>query len=431
MTKNKKIILLMILTMIVIFTAGCGKDEQKKQPGLINGSKLTPMAQKETNASNVTSEGIIFHGVLMSIDTTEKTMIIVDIDDGNRYKFTYTGGTDIRNRYKETIAASQVKVGKIYEFVCDGDGGAKRMSEWDKQWTAENISRFEMDSDNGVMTVGTTSYSLAGHALILSDGEEILPEEIVNVDKISVYGKDKTIYAVIVEQGHGYIELTGVNAFLDGYVTVAGSIVMRIELNMVITAPEGSYNIVLQKGSQTAESAVTVERGQTITADFSQYEPESVRTGTVKLNITPSNAVLMVDGAVKDHSRLFNLDYGTHNVVIIADGYEKYSGRLVIGTEYFTQDISLAENSTAASESSSDSSNTDGYVIKINGPSGAAVYIDNVYVGIAPLSIKKSAGTKVVTLTKTGYTSRSYTINIANTAGNVEYTFPEMEKSGN
>ncbi len=429
MENSKKFIFLMILTVILICTAGCGAKKQEKQPTLINGSKLTPMAEKATDESNVTSEGIIFHGVLVNIDTVERTVIIADIEDGNRYKFTYTGGTDIRNKYKESITAGQVKIGKIYEFACDENGKASRMTEWDKQWATENISRFEIDADNGVMTVGTTVYTLSENVVVMSAGEEILPTEIVNVDKISVYGKDKTVYAVIVEQGHGYIELTGVNAFLDGYVTVAGSIVMRVELNMVITAPEGSYNVVLQKGSQTATYAVDIERGQTVAADFSQYEPESVKTGTVKLNITPSNAVLIVDGSVRNHSRLFNLDYGSHTVVIMADGYEKYSGKMVIGTDYFTQDITLAEAATTASEASTESDLTDGYVIKINGPSGAAVYIDNVYVGIAPLSIRKSAGTKVVTLTKAGYVSRSYTIKVTNTAGNVEYSFPELEKS--
>lgn len=424
MKKHKSFIFLTILVVIISMMTGCGGSGTQKPS---KGSGITPIEDKTQSAGITTDEGIIFHGVLVSVDEDNKEMIIADIDDGNRYKFTYTGGTDIRNRYKDVIAISQTKVGRIYEFACDESGRAKRMTEWDKYWMSENISRFEMDAENNKISVGNTVYNLSEDAVIMSGDDALFASEIVSVDKISVYGKDKTVYAIIVESGHGYIELKGTDAFLDGYVTYADN-VSKVSMNMVITAPEGEYDLVLQKDGQTATKHISLNRGDITTVDFSDYVAPEVKTGSVKLDIQPESAILMVDGVIKDHSKTFNLAYGVHTVTIIADGYDTYSAKMVIGSSYFNKSIELVQQSTQSSTSTTDTSLTDGYVIKINGPSGAAVYIDNAYVGIAPLSINKTAGTKLVTLSKAGYQSTSYNIKITNTAGNVEYTFPELVK---
>lgn len=422
MKKHRSFILLTILTVIIVLVSGCGGNEKQKP-----SKGITPVENLTQSAGNTTAEGIIIHGVLVSVDEEHKEMVIANIEDGNRYKLTYTGGTDIRNKYKDVIAISQTKVGRIYEFACDENGKASRMTEWNKYWMSENISRFEVDSENNRISVGNTVYELSEDAVIMSGEDALFPSEIVSVDKISVYGKDKTVYAIIVESGHGYIELKGIDAFLDGYVTYADN-VAKVSMNMVLTAPEGEYDLVLQKGGQTATQHIKLGRGDITSVDFSSFQPETVQTGTVKLNITPESAILMVDGSVKNHLQPFNLAYGVHTVTIIADGYDTYSARMVIKSSYFNKAIELVQTSTAGTTAPTESSLTNGYVIKINGPAGAAVYIDNAYVGIAPLSINKTAGTKLVTLSKAGYQSTSYNIKIANTAGNVEYTFPELIK---
>lgn len=422
MKKGKNLILLFVFVAMLSLMTGCGESNTQKPT---KGNSVSPIEKRTQSVT--TAEGIIFHAVLVSVDEDKKEMVIADIEDGNRYQLTYTGGTDIRNRYKEIIPVSSAKVGKIYEFACDENGKANRMTEWDKYWMSENVNRFEMDYDNSKITVGNTTYKLAEEAVIMSGEDPLFPYEIVGVDTISVYGKDNTAYAVIVEKGHGYIELTGVNAFLDGYVSY-NNVVSKVSLNMVLTAPEGEYDLSIQKGGLTATKHINLSRGQVITADFSNYEPETVQSGTVNLNIVPDTAVLMVDGSVKDYSQPFNLTYGTHTVTVFADGYDTYTARMVIGSSYFNKTIELVQSATTGATAATDADLTNGYVIKINGPSGAAVYIDNAYVGIAPLSINKTAGSKMVTLSQAGFQSVSYNIKVANTAGNVEYTFPAMVK---
>ncbi len=424
MQKYKKFIFLtLIIATVCMALMGC--QEEKKQNTIINGSQLTPIGSKETASGGNSGDGIVFRGVIISIDYNERSMIIADVDDGNKYEVTYTGGTDIKDRYGTVIAASQLKFGTIYEITSSSEGRASKVLEWTKQWQNSGITRFEIDMAANVLSIGGNEYKLAPNLVCTYNGEEIQLSEILLVDKISIYGKDKDIYSIMVEKSHGYVELTGIEAFLDGFVTVDKS-AYQIELNMILPVSVDCKELVLKKGSLVATYPVSLEPGQTIKADFSKYEPETQQMGSVRFNISPSNAVLMIDGVVKDHSKMIKLEYGTHAVKIIADGYEVYSGKLVIKSEFFSQDVILDESEN---ETTTEASQTEGYVVKINGPVGAAVYVDNVYVGIAPVSVAKKAGQSVVTLTKTGYTSKSYTIKIANVAGNVEYTFPELEVS--
>lgn len=416
----------MLLGLFCLVAVGCQKEE-KNPPRLIPGSSITPIAQKETNAQNKKGDEIILTAVLTRQNLEQQTLVVTDIEDGNLYELQYAGGTDIRDKYNTIIAASQLKPGQIYEITCSVQGKASRIIQSAQSWENKGINRFSLDKEQGTFTVGSGVYKLSDKTVYLSGGEEILPEEIVDTDELSICGKDKTIYSVTVDKGHGYIELTGINAFLDGYITVGSQKVLPVVLNMVITAPEGTYALYLQKGSQSAMRTVTVERNKTLTADFSEYEQESLQSGTIKLNITPENAVLTVDGVVRNHNNLFNLTYGTHTLIIRADGYETYSGKIVVGSSYFNQEISLTPVTSTSAQSTEETDRTSGYYIRITEPVGASLYVDSIYAGIVPVSIPKTSGKKVITLTKTGYTSKSYTLNINNASGDVSYAFPALE----
>ena len=422
MIKHRLIKLLIMCLCISLVLVGCG-EEKENENKIISGSNITPFAKK-TNQTHSSDGKVHVSGVLMSVNTASKRAVVADMDDGNMYEITYSGGTDIRDRYDSVIAASQLQVGVVYEFACDGNGKADKIMPLKSAWSNSGITAFDIDLDAGTLKVGSGLYKLADNFVCLSLGEKIMPQEVIGIDEITINGKDKVIYSIVVDKGHSYVELTGVTAFLDGYVAIADKTVLPVSLNMLVTVPEGESTITLQKGDIIATKKLNLGRNATAIEDFSEYQQQAVKTGTVKLNIIPKDAVLRVDGNVKDHTQPFNVSYGTHTISIIADGYSGYSGRMVIASETFSKDIVLSAE--AATEASTEASLTGGYYVRVNAPTGVAVYVDSAYVGIAPVAIEKKAGTRVVTLTKEGYESKSYSINITNTAGDVKYEFPEL-----
>ena len=82
----------------------------------------------------------------------------------------------------------------------------------------------------------------------------------------------------------------------------------------------------------------------------------------------------------------------------------------------------------AANKATTAADLTSGYTVNITAPEGAALYVDSVYIGLVPCSFHKSYGSKTITLSKSGYKTVSYTVAIANAAGNLTYAFPDMEE---
>ena len=68
------------------------------------------------------------------------------------------------------------------------------------------------------------------------------------------------------------------------------------------------------------------------------------------------------------------------------------------------------------------------YQVYIDSPTGVEVYVDGNYIGIAPVSMNKEVGNFVITLRKTGYQTRSYTVQIDDGDSDVNYSFAELMK---
>lgn len=66
------------------------------------------------------------------------------------------------------------------------------------------------------------------------------------------------------------------------------------------------------------------------------------------------------------------------------------------------------------------------HVIKISGPSGAQIYLNGAYKGIAPCSFPKQIGTQTVTVSNQAGDNESYTIVIKDDGKDVAWTFPEL-----
>ena len=68
----------------------------------------------------------------------------------------------------------------------------------------------------------------------------------------------------------------------------------------------------------------------------------------------------------------------------------------------------------------------------VESPEGAEVFVDGIYIGIAPISsIKPEAGSHVITLSKNGYITRSYTVSVPGDEKDVTLSFSELVEQQN
>ena len=160
--------------------------------------------------------------------------------------------------------------------------------------------------------------------------------------------------------------------------------------------------------------------------------------------------------------------FGKHKIDIIADGYESYSASFNVNYAYKIKEYTLqkeeegstenaststtvttqgstsemstqavttessttAENSTVAENSVKDVASAEGTKtnnkVTVSAPTGASVYFDGEYLGIAPISFTKVTGSHIITLSQSGFLSKSYTVNFTDDGKDVPLQYDEL-----
>ena len=184
-------------------------------------------------------------------------------------------------------------------------------------------------------------------------------------------------------------------------------------------------------------------RNQEYTLDVSGIEPEAPKVGKLVFAISPSSADVLIDGEQVDTSGPVEVEYGVHQLMVREDGYETVTQYIRVGEEMASISITLdkaEENAPAGSDtvnvtdssvsgnSSISASDLSSFKIYIQSPADVEVYWDGVYKGLAPVSFKKEAGMHTVSLRRTGYVTKSYTVQIDEEEKDVTYSFSDLEK---
>lgn len=93
-----------------------------------------------------------------------------------------------------------------------------------------------------------------------------------------------------------------------------------------------------------------------------------------------------------------------------------------------TDNSAGTNNTTGNSQTNTPVTSTLSYYVTIEAPVGVEIYLDGNYIGITPCSFKKDTGSHTLTLRKTGYVAKSYTIQVDEEQKNVSYSFLDLVK---
>ncbi len=484
----------LFLFLFSILLTGCGSTDtsssQNRESVSSHGTAI-----KDEEKENYDTE--IF-GVVKAIDSVKKSVTIYDINNQLDMVFTYTSGTDIRDSYDKMITMDQIELGEIVDgYYYYSNRKLTKLHINKEAWTYNGVDTLSMNQTENIITIAKKKYQY-DERIVITDGKNLLePIDLNGRDELTAKGIGKYIYSLRVTKGHGYIRLTGEEAFLGGTIEVGYGIIVPIVEDMLIVAREGSYRVVLENGELQAVKEIKLLRDEEITLDFSDYEPVEERIGYVDFRIEPLGADLYINGQLINYAEPVKLNYGEHIVRVAMTGYEDFTGILNIGESTSTVRISLAEekeedNDDESSHSSKSSSNTktegssdnssnnnsgkentnssdssgnhsdngssgsvttDGeesdttleeshssegtasmgtteideeHTITIQNPDGAKVYLDGTLKGTIPITIPKEIGTHTITLSKNGYTTKSYTVEVKNDGKNITFNFPDM-----
>lgn len=389
--------------------------------------------------------------ILVEKDNKDSTVTFLNLVLGKRYTLSVDGTTSFYDKHGESISLSQIDKGSIVDVTfLKTKKHLTTMQLSPKAWSYENVERYEMDTVRGEIAIGTEVYRVSQNTQYLSSGRNIDSMDLNPSDTLSFQGIDNEILCITVERGHGYLRLVNDENFVGGWIEIGQSQIQQITQDMLLTVPEGSYQVSISHNGGGGTKNVVINRNEETTLDIGDLAVAEAQFGTILFSLNPSTASLYIDGAKQDASQPVSLEYGIHQLIAKAEGYQSVTRYLRVGQASAGVDITLdpltssEQETTDTKESSGDNKTedeengstedvpdtlTDYYKVYVDAPEGAEVYLDGNYVGISPCSWRKSSGVHVITLRKNGYETRSYTVQVDNEEKDLSYSFVDLIKN--
>lgn len=424
---KQKWIKYIIFGLLCVLLVACGENKTEEDSYDTGFIEATPGSYDSMDTAVLVSKN------------DDETITFMNIETGKYYTLSYTGATTMWDKYGEAMSMAQLKEGDIVDVKFLKE--KKRLADislHSEAFTYTDVTKYEVNELTKTFTIVKEAFQYTDDTVIVSDGQEIELMDLNEADVLTVQGIGTTIYSIAVEKGHGYLKLANDEYFIGGWIEIGSKMIRPITDDMLLVVPEGEYDVLFTNGGNSGTKQVTINRNQEVTVDIGDIEIKEIQYGSVIFTVNPSDASLYIDGVLKDTSSAISLEYGIHQLIAIADGYDTLTQYIKIGQESAGVNITMEktddlDDSDDDDEDSDDEEDTvdisSNYKVYIDTPEGVEVYLDGNYIGISPVSFAKKPGTHTITLRKNGYVTRSYTIEVDSEEKDVTYSFADLLES--
>ena len=440
--------------------AGCafqGKKEPEEETVItIEQEENVPAAPPQSPGYDSVDTAIVIR-----YDTEQKSISLRNLETGRQYTLAYDGTTRLSDKNGQILTMAQIRSGELVDVTFRyRTKTLVSLTQSSDAFVKEGQTDYALSETGRSMTVNGVQYRLADDLAIFSGGELIELMDLNSVDALTLRGFDYEIHSISVDRGHGYLRLKNDESFIGGWIEVGSALIAPITENMMLTVPEGSYEVSVSSDAGHGVLSVEVYKNQEQTLDVGDFAVE-VKEGKVYFDITPADATVYVDSEKVDISEAVSLTYGVHFLMIRAEGYETMVKYLSVGQETASLAITLERASEDSDDDDSGDQDADdgngtgngnnaaggsgtgsdgqasepevvtaddgtAFYVSVTAPEQAEVYVDGIYVGIAPVRFKKVPGSHEITLRRIGYQTRSYTIHLDDEKKDVTYSFSEL-----
>ena len=406
------------------------------------GSRPMEQTQKELDTGFIPARAGMYDSedtaLIKQIDKRNNKIVFYNLVRQKNYTLNFDGTTAFYDKYGSALTIDQIDAGDIanIRFLKEKKALAL-LQKSDESFVLENVTKFSIDERTHEMVVGDQTYRLDKNLFVYSENEQVEIMDINQVDTLRVQGIGHTVYSICIDKGHGYLRLKNDEYFWGGWIEVGNSVIQKVKEDMLLVVPEGKYEVLLTHNGISGSKRVTINRDKETELDIGDMKKEEDKKqyGNLLFVVSPDTASVYIDGKEVDISMPVQAEYGIHQLMAKAEGYQTVIRYIKVGQENATIQIelevddggSVSSNSTGT-VNDSDAVSTTGGKITIDAPVDVEVYVDGSYIGMAPCSFKKTAGVHVITLRKSGYVTKSYTINVTDTEKNENMSFSALVK---
>lgn len=417
--KKENLIKCLVVGICVLLT-GCGSIGLAREAAFESAYENLPEEEVEI----YTSEG---YGILEAVDEEKNTLTVYRLDKKEEMVFAYDGATMVQDKFGGVLVMTQLSPGDIIGIQYSSElQKAGTVTMHSDSWSYHGASRYDIDEGRGTLQIGSDTYRISKETKAFSGTEQISMDEILNQDVLSFRGIGRDIFSIVVENGHGYLNLENDEKLIGGWIEVGQTAIQQITEDMLLTVPEGNYMVRLSAKGVEETREVTIARNQETVLDVSDVEVPEPVSGKVSFVISPIEASVYVDGVGINTSYTVLLPFGLHQITASAPGFDTVSQYFEVEGETTYVKLALSESKGSTVSGNSEESDSSHHTITIQTPEDVEVYHDNLYMGISPVTFEKKTGSHTITLRKRGYITRSYQIEVADDDRDLTYSFPDL-----
>lgn len=419
---------ILLLACTIGLLTSCGQWSARP-----SGPSVSPVPTREPQGTGFVVAGPHSYdsadtAVLIKKDSKEGTVTLLNLDVSRTYTLSVEGTSYLYDKYGEAVSLEQIVPGDIVDVTfLRSKKRLNTMQLSPSAWVNSSASRYEIDLKRREVTIGEDVYKLTADTIYLSQGMRIEAMDLNPADVLTFKGLGSSILSINVERGHGYLRLQNDENFIGGFMEIGQFSIRRIEEDMLLTVPEGSYQVNISKRGGGGTKQVTIRRGEETLLDIGDLEVPEIQYGTILFTLNPSQAKLYIDGEKADPTEPITVEYGIHQLIVRANGYQTITNYIRVAQPSGALDITLdAVDDDKDDDDQEEKDKLAQYKVFVDAPENAEVYLDGNYVGLAPMSFPKSAGSHIITLRRSGYETRSYTVSIDSEYKDITYSFAEL-----
>lgn len=353
----KKVYMMIILIMLTIL-CGCGAQEEESNVTYFHKSLNDVSNEEDTQTEDELSQSEELY-LIVSINSAEESMRVYRYANGLEYRYYYGLETKFLNKYGDYMSVANLEAGDVINILgADSQGKATTVQLADSVWTYDDITRFSVDEDAGIMRIADTKYSIDRDSFVFIGDEKAAFSDISSQDRLSVIGIDKKILSVCVTTGHGTLQLENTELFDGSYLQLGTKIFVEITSNMQMEVPEGDYTLAVANDGWGGSTQITIQRGETTTVNLDELKGDGPKYCSIQFVVDVEGAQIYVDNSLIDYSQVNQIRYGNHSLTVVADGYDTWSRTLCVNSAEATIVISLTDESDSEETTDTDSSGT-------------------------------------------------------------------------
>ena len=411
------------------------------------------------------AQDVSVFAVVCNVDDVNEKIAIQSVTSGDVQEFSYTAGADVKDAYDQAVTMAQVQLGSLVNVVYDAGRDKLVSLHVSADDTVQQLQGVEgavvNPLENTIQANGATYY-MNPSVCAFSDNTQIGLDEICSEDRVTLWLYNNMVYSIYVELGHGYVRLSDYASYIGGMVEIGYDVIVPVTEDMLLTVREGTYTLRIAKGDDSGTKEVKVVKNQETDLSLADIAIEPKQTGSILFKVTPSDAAVYIDKRRVNTEGAVEVTFGKHKIDIIAEGYESYSASFNVNYAYKIKEYTLqkedesstentsasttattqsetnevttqavtTENSTTSDSNVKDVTSAEGNKtnnkVTVSAPVGASVYFDGEYLGIAPISFTKVTGSHIITLSQTGYLSKSYTVNFTDDGKDIPLQYDEL-----